>query len=492
MENSKLIELLRTFSPAELKEFEQFLMSPYFVKGRDLTKYYKLLLKYYPEFNVSKSEISKKYFRGNSSDEDKKNKLLKTYNWELLKFAEEFVSVNFFRKDTYSRYETLMVEFLKRKLGKRAEDVFTFLNGYMNSINRDHYQYVNTVFILNSGTIAKRLVSKGNETFELFQLEAENLLNFFLHHSKYLLGSISIQKDQYNTKSATENISGFLKNIDFEKYLEGYSGTGKNLDIQRMAIYNILILLYPKNFDKYFPIVKQMFEENISKYGIRDSLNYITLLLNFLSRNYDKRHERMMFEIINFALDKGIYFEEGVVGLTLFSLSKALTNALNLGEIKWAENFVENNISRVIPEHQKNMKLFAKANIEHYKGNYENSLMHISEYKMFDEVINYKMRELQIKNYYKLINKKQEYFETLEFSIDAFKHFMNKNKKITHKIYDVGMNFLDGLNLLINYNYSESDKKKSDAIYKMKKFEPTGKNGWVFNEITKILNGLTK
>lgn len=488
MKNSKITELLRTFFPEELKEFEQFLKSPYFVKGRDLTKYYKLLIKFYPEFEITKNDISKKLFRGKNYSKEKMNKLIKTYNWELLKFAEEFISINFFRKDIYIRNETLLVEFLKRKLGKRAEGVFEFLDRYMKTINRDHFQFVNTVFILNSGTIAKRLVSKGNETFEIYQEESENLINFFLHHAKYLLGSISVQKGQYNPKNTSENITAFLESMDFEKYLEKYTGKAKNLVIQKMAIYNILILLYPEKFDKYFPMVKQMFEENISQIGKRDSLNYISLLLNFLSENYDRRHSNMTFEIINFALEKGIYFEEGVVGLTIFSLSKALTNALNLGEIVWAEKFVEKNIEHVIPEHRSNMLLFCKAHIEHFKGNYEVSLKHINEYKMFDEAINYKMRELQIKNFYKLVHKKTEYLETLLSAMDAFKHYIKESKKLTDKHYNTGMNFLQGLNLLINYHYSNSAGKKSDAVFKMKTFNPTTKNEWVMNEINSILN----
>ena len=487
MENLKLTELLRTFTPLELKEFEQFLKSPYFVKGRNLLSYYKFLIKNHPEYKISKETFAKKYFKGKGYSKEKTSVLIKTYNCELLKFAEEFISVNFFRKDIYNYNESLLDEFLKRKLGKRAEDIFKFLNEYLRKIDSNHFEYVNRIFTLNSGTIAKRLVSKGNETFELYQLEAENLMNFFLHHAKYLLGSISVQKQQYNPKNPSENISGFLKSIDFEKYLAGYSGVGENLLIQKMAIYNISILLYPEKFDTYFPIVKEMFEENISKFGKRDSLNYITLLLNFLSTNYDKRHNKMMFEIINFAIDKGIYFEEGIVGLTLFSLSKALTTALNLGEIEWTENFVENNIERVLPEHQLNMKLFSKAHIEHYKGNYEISLKYISEYKMFDEVINYRMRELLIKNYYKLVSKNPKYIETLESAIDAFKHYLKESKKVTDKLYNTGMNFLDGLSMIINYNYSNSDKKKSDAMFNMKNFKPTSRNEWIMNEIFVVL-----
>jgi len=492
MENSKLTELLRTFSPTELKEFEQFLKSPYFVKGRDLTKYYKLLIKYYPAFNISKSEISKKYFRGNSSSEDKKNKLLKTYNWELLKFADEFISVNYFKSNIFSKNEVLINEYLRRKLGRRADDTFNLLMKHLEEIKGDHYKYGNSVFAINAGTAAKRLVGKQNETFELFRMEAENLLKFFLHHSKYLLGCITVHQGQYNSQNKEENISGFLKNINLEKYLEGYSGTDENLEIQKMAVYNILILLYPENFKKYFPIVKQMLEKNVSQLGKTESLNYITLLLNFLSQNYNIRHSEMMFEITNFALDKGIYFEENGSGMGIFAFRRALGNALNLGEIKWAEKFVKDNLSNILPDFQKNMELFGKASIEHYKGNYEKSLMYISNYKMFDEVINYHAKELQIRNYYKLLKKKSEYFETLEYAIDAFKHYLSESRKVTDKFYGIGMNFLEGLNLLINFQYSESDKKKSDAIYKMKGFTPTTKNEWVVNEITGILNGLTK
>ncbi len=488
MENLKLTELLRTFAPSELKEFEQFLKSPYFVKGRNLLSYYKFLIKYHPDYKISKETFAKKFFKEKNYSEEKKYKLLKTYNWELLKFAEEYISVTVFRHNKFSFNEILLHDFMKRKLGKRAEEIYNFLVNYQNTLTGDHFKYVNFIFAINAGITAKRLTGKGNETFDLFRLEAENLLHFFLHHSKYLLGCVTVHKGQYNSDNPSENITGFLKNINLEKYIEEYAGDEENKKIQKMAIYNILILLYPEKFDKYFTIVKQLFEENITQFRKEDSLNYITLLLNFLSRNYDKRHGRMMFEIINFALENGVYYESVPEGINFIAFSTALYTALNLGEIKWAENYVENNILRIIPQYQTNMKLFAMASIEHYKGNYEISLEHISYYKMFDEVINYKMRELQIKNYYKLTGKNPEYMETLISAIDAFKHYLNESKKLTDKRYNTGVNFLDGLNLLINYNYSESDKKKSDAIFNMKNFKPTAKNEWVMNEINSILN----
>ncbi|MBX7046272.1 MAG: hypothetical protein K1X86_10575 [Ignavibacteria bacterium] len=483
MNNTKLTELLSTFSESELKEFSLFLKSPYFVKGRNLNGYFNFLIKYYPHFNISKNDFIKKYFKGTEYTDEKKNKLIKTYNWELLKFAEEFTAVNSFRKNIYSRNESLLDEFIIRKLGKSAEEVYLFLNEYLKKNRVNNFDYVKKIFTLNSGTIAKRLVSKGNETFEIYKTESENLLNFFLHHAKYLLGSISIQKHQYNPKNPSENISGFLKNIDLEKYIDEYTGEGENFLSQKLAIYNLLILLYPEKFEKYFPVLKEMFEKNISAFGKRDSMNNIALLLNFLSTNYDEKHKRMTFEIINFAIERGIYFEEEAVGLTLFSLSKALTAALNLGETGWAENFVKNNLNRILPEHQFNMRMFAAAHIEHYKGNYELSLKHISDYKMFDEVINYRVRELQIKNFYKLIKNKPEYLETLVSAIDSFRHYLKESKKLTGSHYNTGTNFIEGLNALVNFNYSNSEKKKADAIFKMKNFKPTPKNEWLINEM---------
>src|SRR5512143_95729 len=54
MNNSKLISILRTFSPGEMKEFEKLVSSPFFNKGRNYLPFLAVLKKFYPRFDDDK------------------------------------------------------------------------------------------------------------------------------------------------------------------------------------------------------------------------------------------------------------------------------------------------------------------------------------------------------------------------------------------------------------------------------------------------------
>ena len=54
MDNSKLINLLRTFSTKELREFKDFVSSPYFNKNQELLLFYNHLRKIAHKFPLKK------------------------------------------------------------------------------------------------------------------------------------------------------------------------------------------------------------------------------------------------------------------------------------------------------------------------------------------------------------------------------------------------------------------------------------------------------
>ena len=92
MDNSKLIALLRTFSTQELREFKDFIASPFFNKNRDLLLFYSKLRKLAPDFPADKTEkevFFKTVFPANPY-EDKQMHYLMSF---LLKLAEQYIGL---------------------------------------------------------------------------------------------------------------------------------------------------------------------------------------------------------------------------------------------------------------------------------------------------------------------------------------------------------------------------------------------------------------
>lgn len=488
LENSKLIDLLKTFSLQEIKDFEKFLLSPYFTNGRDLTSYYKFLLKFYPDFNVSKSETIKKFFKKSAISDSKKDNLIRTYNWELLKLGEEFITMDSIKKNKSAYDDFFIVTLLRRQLGKRSAQVYDEMMEFQDSIKMDHYVFINKMFLQNNGVSVKRLIGKRNETLPLYQQQSENLMNFFLHHAEHLLATIKTNKSLFKTDNTSNNILSFLKNIDFENYFKEREGFDNDLEIQKMAIYSILIWLDEKNFEKYIFKLNDSLRNNISNFGKEGLLHISSSILNILDGKKETKYVRLRFDLINYALQNDFYFDNHYRAINTFKFKKAISVALSLNEVDWTKNFCAAYIIKLNDDQQENMKIYANAFIEFSLGKFEKSLQHISAFQLFDIPTNFNIKELQIKNFYKLTLKNENYFDTLKSFLDAFKHYLNENCKVSDTYYEIGMNFLEGINILINYYYSESDKKKYDAVYNMKNCKVSLTNQWVSEEMSSILS----
>lgn len=67
MQKSTVIEILRTFTQDELKEFEDFVSSPYFNKNKSINKLYDVVRKYHPDFksdDIKKENLWKRIYPG--------------------------------------------------------------------------------------------------------------------------------------------------------------------------------------------------------------------------------------------------------------------------------------------------------------------------------------------------------------------------------------------------------------------------------------------
>src|ERR1051325_7004466 len=101
MHNTQIIDLLKSFSPVELKNFGKFLSSPYFNQNTNLISLYSLLTPHYPEFNqpgISKEILFKNLFPKEKYDDKK----MRYIGYDLLKLAEEYLGVINFKKDKFS------------------------------------------------------------------------------------------------------------------------------------------------------------------------------------------------------------------------------------------------------------------------------------------------------------------------------------------------------------------------------------------------------
>ncbi len=99
MENSKLIDLLRSFTPREWRSFREMVASPYFNRNTELSMLADWLDQFAPKFEaVKRAAAHTQLFPGETPEEARLNHLMSF----LLKLAEEFIALELYRKDKYA------------------------------------------------------------------------------------------------------------------------------------------------------------------------------------------------------------------------------------------------------------------------------------------------------------------------------------------------------------------------------------------------------
>jgi len=141
MQNSKLVELLKTFSNKELREFNEFVQSPFFNKNEDLVRFYEHLRSLAPAFAPARIE-REAVFTALYPDKPYEDKQLNYLNNFLLKLAEQYIAyARFSQNPLLERYQ-LLEAYNQRNLDKHYQFVFGQTAKLLDEVpNRNHEFY---------------------------------------------------------------------------------------------------------------------------------------------------------------------------------------------------------------------------------------------------------------------------------------------------------------------------------------------------------------
>jgi len=142
MIHSKSIQVLKTFSKEELKQFSDFLRSPFHNKNRSLIKLFDVLKKYHPEYEVENEKVYSKIYPGKKYNHDNMKKLM----------SEEFIILEKFllhlkiRKENFVTDKYLLEEYMQRKLNELFLFKVKKINEKLEELNCSNYIFYNNSY----------------------------------------------------------------------------------------------------------------------------------------------------------------------------------------------------------------------------------------------------------------------------------------------------------------------------------------------------------
>ncbi len=464
MKDSKLTELLRSFSKTETKEFRKYIDSPFFNNDSTIRSALLEILCFYPDFstgNFTKENIFEKLYPGKDYNDSRIRNIIS----DLLKHARNYVSLQKFMEIEYECDKKLLLDHDKRKLDTHFQLIQKNVRERLEKEKNKDTKYSE---LLELEKITGEFNYSRNNKAEIVKsspLQGEYLIITFLY--KFIKLNIQIYKDEHNYNITHDDLllNIFNENLDLEKLLKEIK----------------------KNFPEYYPLIAIYHQIYRSQQDIHEVKHYAETLklfdnyINDLSEKekfyilhnlaticIDKIHtgrtefSRKLFEIYK-KMDElsMLYDSPESKNMSVLLFRNVLIISLRISELQWAESFVTNNIKKLQKESAENMQNYAMALIAQEKNNYNKALEYASKVKMEFSNFKYDIKVIILSCYYELGE-----IEPALYQLTNFKLFLKQNKEISEVGKNAFLFFASSYEKLLKlklefdeYNLNELDKQ---------------------------------
>lgn len=480
MQKSNLIEAFRSFTPQEIKEFTEFVTSPFFNKNVNVIKLFDVIKKNYPEFDeekIEKEKVFKKIFPGKPY-KDSTMRLLMFYLYEVV---EKFLAYSRFANNSMTFNQNLTAELRQRGLFKEFEKNIEKINNEIENLpvkdedfymNRFIFRYEYLSYMSNylDGKYEKS-VSKDDIEFI-----SQNLTYFYLIR---ILKFYSIALNMmylYNVK---------IETMIFENIMQSFNPDAfKHVPMIGVYYNTIMILLKPEEESYYFNLKELVIknEANLPAETISDL--YINLENYCHRKSRTVRSEKFLQEalqIYNLELQNKVCFYNGLIPYSFYN--SYVVTACRLSEFEIAEDFIENYKKNLSDEYREGYYQYTKAFLEDARGQHEKALEYLSKVKLDDMYMKMDVRVLLCKIYFEL-----GWQMPLQSLLDTFKKTVQNNKLMPDIRKKYFLQFIRYLNQLNNLSQKQ-DKSKADEILSQLETEEYFPNKiWLEAKATSLLN----
>ena len=445
MKNSKIIQLLSTFSNKELKQFSLFVNAPYFNKSTEVSRLLEYLCTQYPQFlgkNIQK-ELIFKHLYPERTYEDKQMRYLMS---NLLKLGEQFLLSEKIKTDSIENDFALLDEFNNRRLGK-------------------HYAQVRRKA---AAKINKQPSANANLFWTKTKLSDLDEHHFALQHKRKFDNNIQVGSDALNRYFALKKLKYACAMLDRQALLRGSYQLNLPNNWTQWIISNnyfgekiieiytsIFLALKNEENSEYFSTLKDLLLSKPENIDDDDLKNLFLFAINYCARKIRKGENRFRKEALDIYL-AGI--EQRILlnnnQLSPWTLGNIVKLSLRLKTQDWIEQFIEKNIILLPPDFRENALYYNLSELYFYKKNFTKALELLTKVEFSDLVYQLGSRTMLAKIYTEL-DEKNALFSLLI----SFKMFLKRNKNISDNIRMTYLNFCNILSAIVRGKTKDISEK---------------------------------
>ncbi len=469
---SNLVNLLSSFSKEDMREFDKFVRSPFHNNRSEVTRFFSEIRKYYPSFSendFSKEKIFSVLYKGKKYKDD----VIRRLASNLFRLGEDYIVYSAVKKNKIDYNKNLLEFYISKssnnlffKQQKKAE---SFLE---NQKLRDANYFLNINFLEEY----KRVYFSKNDTLAK-RIDLQPQIDSVWEYSIITLFKLYRLAYDYNIYT---NKKYNLKLLDelFKIAEEPGFKSSKALKIWYQFLkFNTSVHKDDKSFYK----LKNLLEKDIGIFNKEDGFYIYIVLLNYcydMNMNPNKNFLKEEFQIVSQMLKNELLMQGNIIDSEWFMY--AFLRTLSAWEIHFAEQFVNNYISKVPEKERPNTLSFANAAILVHKRDFKTALKYLSvpTYNNFSEKLFVNRLYLQI--YYEL-----SLSEPFFYTADSFKHLIIYESSFNKDSKKIRLNFINFAVKLFRLKIKETDIPLEQIKREIMSSKTSGCN-WVLEKVKEL------
>jgi hypothetical protein len=442
-QSGNLIQLLKSFTKEEMREFSKFVNSPFHNNRSEVIHFFDEVKKFHPDFNQS-GLAKETIFAILYPDKKYQDDIIRRLSSNLFKLAEEFASYTNFRRDKF-HFEKNLLEFYSSKnldkfFWKQHRDIETYLEE-QNLRDPEYYRRLSDI-----NEIELKYILKDDPTYKKssYEKEINNLWKYGLSSMLRLYGFAEFETYFFNKKYELRYVQDLLRMAEDSGFMNSIA----------VEIYYLVLKLYgPDKNEEIFNKLRNLIEKRSGEFTKGECFSLYVHLINYCNINKlasDKEYIRIKFEIVKEMVERDLIVQNGVIDPGWFR--GIFSMAYNAGEMKFAEDFIEKYKALVTGKEKENVVKHVYANFAIYKKDYDAALKYLStcSYQHLND--KWTVKQMYMTIYYETDN-----FEQFSYIADSMKHLIKDEGSWNENLIVPIRNFINSLTRLFKVKMGEKD-----------------------------------
>lgn len=467
--NSKLALALRSFSPADWRKFEAFIVSPYFNTNADVIAFFQALACFQPMFEATKEEVFNRAFPGAKFDARRTGHLM---NY-VLKLAEQFLAVNRLQQDPFLERRLQLLEYSERKLSKPYHFLLKKARKALSdaplSVQQLHeaYQLAEIEMIHFSNQKVRR--------FDPSMQAVYNELNTYYYAQllKYACGLLSWQLV----------VSGdFQLSATTRQVIESITGEAGQPPLIRiyLSIYHTMSSSEEEN-GRHFKDLLGFLAHHQDEVAAEEMQEIYLYAINFCARKVrmgEKGYAELVLQLYEEGINRKYLLTNGYLSHWTY------TNVVKLGlmqeRFNWTQAFIHKYKEHLPPRFHDDAFFFNLAELEFSRRQYDKVLHALQQVSFSDPYYNLGSRMILIKTFYEL-----KETESMLSALASFTIFLKRDKGLSNAYQQTCLNFCKLLSQILR---TGANRKASELLQQVQTVQPLAERNWLLKTLQEQLS----